>query len=111
MRRNKAAEQSYSLIMLQVFFISVVFLFIAVTGLCIRILFVKGGRFPDTHIESNAAMKSLGIKCAKNDTDLCQGLPDKNTKTVSRKEKCKGNPEMEEICILCGRFFEKSGKG
>ena len=96
--------------MFQLFLITALLILIAVAGLCLRILLVKGGQFPDTHIESNAAMKTMGIKCAKNDSELCQGLPDKNTKHGNRSKKCNGNPEMEETCALCGSFFKNNEK-
>ncbi|MDR2848419.1 MAG: hypothetical protein LBV39_04865 [Bacteroidales bacterium] len=34
------------------------------------------GKFPDTHIGHNAAMKKLGITCAQDDTSLCRGRQD-----------------------------------
>ena len=57
--------------MFQVFIIVAVLIAIAVAGLSIGIL-VKG-KFPETHVGHNAEMKKLGIKCAKDDSDLCQG--------------------------------------
>lgn len=33
--------------------------------LAIKIILVKGGKFPDTHISGNQAMKERGIGCAK----------------------------------------------
>ena len=38
---------------------------LAVILLGVRIFFVKGGRFPDTHIHSNAEMRRRGITCAQ----------------------------------------------
>lgn len=43
-------------------------------GLCvlligIRIFFVKGGKFPNTHIEGNEALKNKGIRCAHSETE------------------------------------------
>lgn len=31
----------------------------------IKVIFVKGGRFPNTHISGNKALKKQGIGCAK----------------------------------------------
>ncbi|MGM9868400.1 MAG: hypothetical protein ACI30R_02065 [Sodaliphilus sp.] len=39
-------------------------LLIAVLLLGVRIFFVKGGTFPNTHIHSNPHMKKQGITCA-----------------------------------------------
>jgi len=38
---------------------------IAVAGLAIRIIVIKGGRFPDTHVGHNKEMRKKGIVCAK----------------------------------------------
>ena len=57
--------------MFQVFIIVIVLIAIAVAGLSIGII-VKG-KFPETHVGHNVEMKKLGIKCAKDDSDLCQG--------------------------------------
>ena len=38
---------------------------LAVVLLGIRIFFVKGGRFPNTHIHDNPEMRKRGIKCAR----------------------------------------------
>ena len=38
---------------------------LAVVLLGVRIFFVKGGRFPNTHIHDNTEMRKLGIKCAR----------------------------------------------
>lgn len=38
---------------------------LAVVLLGVRIFFVKGGRFPNTHIHDNPEMRKRGIKCAR----------------------------------------------
>ena len=38
---------------------------LAVLLLGVKIFFVKGGRFPNTHIHDNPEMRKRGIKCAK----------------------------------------------
>ena len=50
---------------MKVFLAAVIFVGLCVLGLGFNIFFRKNGHFPDTEIESNPAMKKLGIKCAK----------------------------------------------
>ena len=38
---------------------------LAVLLLGVKIFFVKGGRFPNTHIHDNAEMRKRGITCAR----------------------------------------------
>ena len=38
---------------------------LAVVLLGVRIFFVKGGRFPNTHIHDNAEMRKRGITCVR----------------------------------------------
>ena len=38
---------------------------LAVLLLGVKIFFVKGGRFPNTHIHDNPEMRKRGIKCAR----------------------------------------------
>ncbi|MBQ2163326.1 MAG: hypothetical protein II445_02330 [Muribaculaceae bacterium] len=40
---------------------------VAIVLLGVKIFFVKGGRFPNTHIHGNPAMKKRGISCARDD--------------------------------------------
>lgn len=45
------------------------FFIVGIVGICvlllgIRIFFVKNGKFPNSHIEGNIALKNKGIKCA-----------------------------------------------
>lgn len=42
---------------------------LAVVLLGVRVLFVKGGKFPSTHIHQNEALRRRGIGCASADTD------------------------------------------
>lgn len=51
-----------------VFIIVLILLGIALVGLGITILIKKNGKFPETHIGRNKAMKDRGINCA-NTTD------------------------------------------
>lgn len=51
--------------MLKTILITVIILVICVVLLSVKVLLKKGGRFPNTHIESNAALRDKGICCAK----------------------------------------------
>ena len=51
--------------MLATLLITVIILVICVVLLSVKVLFKKGGRFPNTHIEGNAALREKGICCAK----------------------------------------------
>lgn len=44
---------------------TVALLALALVLLGVKIFFVKGGKFPNTHIHSNPEMKKRGITCAK----------------------------------------------
>lgn len=58
-----------------VLIVSVILVLIAFLGLGLNIFFRKNGRFPDTEISSNPAMKNLGITCAKQDELTESGNP------------------------------------
>lgn len=49
---------------MKILVISIVILGIAVVLLGVRVFFVKGGKFPDSHIHNNPAMKKRNITCA-----------------------------------------------
>ena len=66
--------------MFQVFIITAILVALALSGLAIGI-FVKG-KFPETHVGHNSDMKKMGITCAKNDGELCQGR--------SKTDECSG---------------------
>ena len=51
--------------MLTTLLITVIILVICVVLLSVKVLFKKGGKFPNTHIEGNAALREKGICCAK----------------------------------------------
>jgi hypothetical protein len=51
--------------MLETLLISGLIIGISVALLAVKILFVKGGKFPQTHISGNAALRKKGIGCAK----------------------------------------------
>jgi len=54
---------------LKVLMITSILLIISLAGLGIKMLFKKNGRFPNTHVGSNAEMRKRGITCAKS-TDI-----------------------------------------
>ena len=45
--------------------LSAVIILISVAALGIRMLVIKGGRFPQTHVGQNKEMRKRGIKCAQ----------------------------------------------
>ena len=47
--------------------LTLVLLLVAVALLGVKVFFVKGGRFPNTHIHGNPEMKKRGIHCARDD--------------------------------------------
>ena len=51
--------------MLTTLLITVIILVICVVLLSVKVLFKKGGRFPNTHIDGNRALGKKGIHCAK----------------------------------------------
>lgn len=65
-----------------VIIISSVLLVIAILLLGVRVFFVKGGKFPNTHIGSSKAMRDRGIGCATSQDREAQ----KNTKRLSTSD-------------------------
>ncbi len=47
------------------FIITGIGVLIAFLLMAVKVLFVKGGKFPNTHIAGNKEMKKRGIGCAK----------------------------------------------
>ncbi len=56
--------------MLTTLLLTVLIIAICVVLLAIKILLKKNGRFPNTHIESNAALRKKKIYCAKTEARL-----------------------------------------
>jgi hypothetical protein len=50
------------------FFIALGIVGISILLLGIRVFFVKGGKFPNFHIDGNKALKSKGIHCSARET-------------------------------------------
>lgn len=61
--------------MVKVILLTIIIVAVSVLLLGIKIFFVKGGRFPQTHIGDNPDMKKRGITCA-----LSTDYADRNTK-------------------------------
>ncbi len=51
--------------MLATVLLTVIILFVCVALLAIKIIFKKGGQFPNTHIDGNGALRKKGIHCAR----------------------------------------------
>jgi hypothetical protein len=51
--------------MIEIVVLSVIILLICVVLLCVNILCKKSGRFPNTHVGGNSALRKKGIKCAQ----------------------------------------------
>jgi len=51
--------------MLTTVLITIIILLICVVLLAIKVLLIKGGTFPNTHVEGNKALGKKGISCAK----------------------------------------------
>ena len=51
--------------MMATLILTLVIVAVAVMLLGVKIFFVKGGRFPNTHIHDNPEMRKRGITCAK----------------------------------------------
>ncbi|MCF8221520.1 MAG: hypothetical protein K9J25_00125 [Bacteroidales bacterium] len=59
------------LLLLSIFFVA-----LALLALGIRILVLRGGRFPQTHVGSNKEMAKRGIKCARSVDTGCHPTDD-----------------------------------
>ena len=83
---------------MKVFLAAVIFVGLCVLGLGFNIFFRKNGRFPDTEIESNPAMRKLGIKCAKQEEiELWNSKPE-----GERPAGCDGN--YSDACASCSLY-------
>ncbi len=51
--------------MLKTLLLAIIIIAICTVLLCIKVILVKGGRFPNTHIEGNKGLRKKGIYCAK----------------------------------------------
>ncbi|MDL2265787.1 hypothetical protein LJC57_07480 [Parabacteroides sp. OttesenSCG-928-G07] len=51
--------------MLTTLFVTTIILVICMVLLSIKVLFKKGGKFPNTHVGGNKGLRDKGITCAK----------------------------------------------
>lgn len=59
--------------MLTTILYTVIILVICVLLLSVKVLFKKGGRFPNTHIDGNRALGKKGIHCARTQDKIDSG--------------------------------------
>lgn len=52
---------------MKILILTLILLFLAIVLLGVKVFFIKGGRFPNTHIHDNPEMRKRGIKCARDD--------------------------------------------
>ncbi len=52
---------------MKILILTLILLFLAIALLGVKVFFVKGGRFPNTHIHNNPEMRKRGISCARDD--------------------------------------------
>lgn len=50
---------------MEILLVSIVFVGVAVLLLGVRVFFVKGGKFPDTHVHNNPELRKRNITCAR----------------------------------------------
>lgn len=58
--------------MWQVLLYTLLIVGIAVVLLGIRVFFIKGGQFPNSHVEGNKALREKGIHCASRQDNLAR---------------------------------------
>lgn len=63
--------------MVYVILVSVVLILFSILLLGVRVFFTKDGRFPNTHVGGNKALRERGIHCAKT-----QDLEEQNKKNL-----------------------------
>ena len=51
--------------MLKVFLLTLVIVLVAVVLFCVKVIFLKNGRFPNTHVGSSKTMRNRGIYCVQ----------------------------------------------
>ena len=57
---------------LKVVLLAVALLGVGMLGMAIRIVFFKGGKFPNTHVGGNNHLKKKGVYCATTQDKLAQ---------------------------------------
>ena len=51
--------------MIETLLLAGIILGICMILLCVKVIFIKGGRFPNTHVDGNRFLRKKGIHCAK----------------------------------------------
>ncbi|MGQ9845918.1 MAG: hypothetical protein ACUVQP_00235 [Bacteroidales bacterium] len=57
--------------MLKIILLAISLLALAISGMAITILIKKNGKFPNTHISQNKALRKQGIQCALHEDMGC----------------------------------------
>jgi len=57
---------------LKVILLAVALVSIAMLGMAIKIVFKKGGKFPNTHVSGNQYLKRNGVYCSQTQDKLAQ---------------------------------------
>lgn len=57
---------------IKIILLSIALVAIAIFGLAIRILLIKGGKFPNTHVSGNKYLKKQGVYCSQTQDKLAQ---------------------------------------
>ena len=63
---------------MKVAILAIVTVLVSVVLLGVRVLFVKGGRFPDGHAGHSSALRRKGIGCAHSDDEARAGGPSRS---------------------------------
>lgn len=66
---------------LPAFIVSLALFLVAIFAMAYRALFIKGGKFPNTHIGASRAMKDRGITCATSQDREARSNIKKNKKS------------------------------
>ena len=57
---------------IKIILLSIAMVTIAIFGLAIRILLLKGGKFPNTHVSGNKFLKKQGVYCSQTQDKMAQ---------------------------------------
>ncbi len=71
------------MLFLKVLILSIIFIAIAFVGFATQIIFRKGGRFPNTSVGGNKALRDMGISCPKCEEQARCALAKKHESAVA----------------------------
>ncbi len=54
---------------MKLLFLTIIIVAIAFVLLGVKVLFVKGGKFPSGHVHDSEALRKKGVKCASHDNE------------------------------------------